>query len=60
MSRMKENPRYKVISMRISEKEFRHLEYLMEMTHNSISHIMREAMNILEITATPKILKTSE
>ncbi len=44
MGRIKENPRYNVISMRISEEELKHLEYLMQKTHKSASHIMREAM----------------
>jgi len=41
---MKEHPRSNVISMRISEEELKHLEYLMEKTHKSVSHIMREAI----------------
>lgn len=43
MSRAKENPRYNVISMRISEEELSHIEKLMEKNHKSVSHIMREA-----------------
>ena len=44
MGRMRENPRYNVISMRISDEEREHLETLMDKTHLSISDIMREAM----------------
>jgi Mg2+/Co2+ transporter CorB len=44
MGRMRENPRYNVISMRISDEEREHLESIMDMTHLSISDIMREAM----------------
>lgn len=44
MGRMRENPRYNVISMRISDEERDHLEALMDKTHLSISDIMREAM----------------
>lgn len=44
MGRMRENPRYNVISMRISDEERQHLENIMEKTHLSISDIMREAM----------------
>jgi len=44
MARMKENPRYNVISLRISEEERRELEHLMKKTHKNISHIMREAI----------------
>jgi len=41
---MRENPRYNVISMRVSDEERDHLENLMKTTHKSISDIMREAM----------------
>ncbi len=44
MGRMRENPRYNVISMRISDEERDHLENLMAKTHKSVSDIMREAM----------------
>jgi len=59
MGRMRENPRYNVISMRISDEEREHLENIMEKTHMSISDIMREAMdyfaaNHKQIEAHPK------
>lgn len=44
MGRMRENPRYNVISMRVSDEERIHLENLMKTTRKSISDIMREAM----------------
>ncbi len=44
MGRMRENPRYNVISMRISDEEREHLEHLMSKTKKSVSDIMREAM----------------
>lgn len=44
MGRMRENPRYNVISMRVSDEEREHLENIMEKTHKSVSDIMREAM----------------
>jgi predicted DNA-binding protein len=44
MARMKENPRYNVVSMRISEEERRHLEHLMKTTNKNVSYIMREAI----------------
>ncbi|KAA0891403.1 MULTISPECIES: ribbon-helix-helix protein, CopG family [Oryzomonas] len=44
MGRMRENPRYNVISMRISDEEREHLENLMSKTKKSVSDIMREAM----------------
>ncbi len=43
MSNIKENPRYNVISMRISEAESRLLKTLMRKSHKSVSHVMREA-----------------
>lgn len=44
MGRMRENPRYNVISMRISDTEREQLESLVRTTHKSVSDIMREAM----------------
>lgn len=44
MGRMRENPRYNVISMRISDDERQELENLVSMTDKSVSDIMREAM----------------
>ncbi|MDD5286865.1 MAG: ribbon-helix-helix protein, CopG family [Desulfuromonadaceae bacterium] len=44
MARMKEFPRHKVISMRITDEEFKRLEFLIENTHQSVSNIMREAV----------------
>ncbi len=49
MGRMRENPRYNVISMRISDEEREHLENLMQRTHKSVSDIMREAMDVFTI-----------
>lgn len=46
MVRMKDNPRYNVISMRINTEERNQLENLMQQTHMSISNIMREAIEI--------------
>jgi len=45
MGRMRENPRYNVISMRISDEERAHLESMMNKTHKSVSDVMREAMD---------------
>jgi predicted DNA-binding protein len=47
--KIKENPRYNVISLRISEEERKHLESLMEKTHMSVSHIMREAIEYFAV-----------
>ncbi|MRR37619.1 ribbon-helix-helix protein, CopG family [bacterium] len=46
MGRMRENPRYNVISMRISDEERDRLQQIMEATQKSVSDIMREAMEI--------------
>lgn len=48
MGRMRENPRYNVISMRISDEERDTLEMIMNTTHKSVSDIMREAMELLK------------
>jgi hypothetical protein len=48
MGRMRENPRYNVISMRISDAERETLEAIMDSTKKSISDIMREAMELVK------------
>lgn len=48
MGRMRENPRYNVISMRISDDERETLERIMQETQKSVSDIMREAMEIVK------------
>jgi predicted DNA-binding protein len=48
MGRMRENPRYNVISMRISDEERNTLEMIMNTTHKSVSDIMREAMELFK------------
>ncbi len=48
MGRMRENPRYNVVSMRISDEEREILEEIMESTHKSVSDIMREAMSLFK------------
>lgn len=47
MGRMRENPRYNVISMRISDEEREKLQMIMETTHKSVSDLMREAMEAI-------------
>ena len=49
MGRMGENPRYNVISMRVSDAERIQLEKLVKTTHKSVSDIMREAMEYFSI-----------
>lgn len=51
MGRMRENPRYNVISMRISDEERETLELIMSTTKKSVSDIMREAMQIVKSRA---------
>ena len=46
MGRMRENPRYNVISLRISDEERDRLQKLIETTNMSVSDIMREAMGL--------------
>lgn len=48
MGRMRENPRYNVISMRISDDERDTLESIMHDTQMSVSEVMREAMALLK------------
>lgn len=48
MGKMRENPRYNVISMRISDEERNELESLMSLTEKSVSDIMREAMMLFK------------
>lgn len=49
MGRMRENPRYNVISMRVSDAEREQLEHLVRRSHKSVSDIMREAMISLTV-----------
>ena len=51
MGRMRENPRYNVISMRISDEERETLEQIMDSTKKSVSDIMREAMQLVKSRA---------
>ena len=48
MGRMRENTKNNVISMRISDAEMVTLEQIMNVTHKSVSDIMREAMELLK------------
>lgn len=48
MGRMRENPRYNVISMRISDEEREALQEIMQTSQMSISDIMREAMELFK------------
>jgi predicted DNA-binding protein len=46
---MRENPRYNVISMRVSDEEREQLENLVRRTQKSVSDIMREAMEVITL-----------
>jgi predicted DNA-binding protein len=50
MGRMREHPRYNVISMRISDEERETLQEIMQTTQKSMSDIMREAMELFKST----------
>jgi len=54
MGRMSENPRYNVISMRISDEERETLQEIISVTHKSVSDIMREAMELFREQVTAK------
>jgi uncharacterized protein (DUF1778 family) len=47
MSKMKENPRYCVVSVRISDDEKEALDTVARLTRRNVSSIMREAFQIL-------------
>jgi predicted DNA-binding protein len=59
MGRMRENPRYNVISMRISDEERETLQVIMEHSHKSVSDIMREAMELLKSQLVPQQQKAA-
>lgn len=48
MGAMKENPRYNVVSIRVSDDELEVLQEVSKATCKSISEIMREAMSLLQ------------
>jgi len=48
MGKIKEQPRYNVISMRISDEEKEALEQVTRITRKSVSDLMREAMWLLQ------------
>ena len=49
MGKMRENPRYNVVSMRISDSERAVLDEVMYTTNKSVSQLMREAMEIIKV-----------
>ena len=55
MGKMRENPRYNVISMRISDEERAVLDELMSATNKSVSQLMREAMDLIRDQFDPAV-----
>lgn len=55
MGKMRENPRYNVISMRISDEERAALDELMSLTSKSVSQLMREAMDMIRDQLDPEL-----
>jgi hypothetical protein len=49
MGKMRENPRYNIVSMRISEEEREYLKKVMVRTNKSVSDIMREALRVIAL-----------
>ncbi|MCM2358603.1 MAG: ribbon-helix-helix domain-containing protein [Geobacteraceae bacterium] len=46
MGSMKENPRYNIVSMRISQEEKAELDAVTRLTRKSISSLMRDALEL--------------
>jgi len=55
MGKMRENPRYNVISMRISDEERAALDEILFCTNKSISQLMREAMDMIRGQTVPEM-----
>lgn len=47
MGAMKENPRYNVVSIRVSDEELEALHEVCKETNKSVSTVMREAMSLI-------------
>jgi len=59
MGKMRENPRYNVISMRISDDERATLDEIMDTTNKSVSQLMREAMEMIKLQSSMGIRKAA-
>lgn len=46
MRRKKDNPRYNVVCMRVSETEMESLQKIMNRTRKSVTELMREALRL--------------
>ena len=51
MGAMKENPRYNVVSIRVSDEELEALQEVCKETNKSISTVVREAMSLVRANA---------
>lgn len=51
MGAMKENPRYNVVSIRVSDEELEALQEFCKESNKSVSIIMREAMSLIRTDA---------
>ena len=51
MGAMKANPRYNVVSIRVSDEELEALQEACKKSNKSVSAIMREAMSMIRSTA---------
>jgi predicted transcriptional regulator len=59
MGKMRENPRYNVVSMRISDDERATLDEIMYITNKSVSQLMREAMEMIKLQANQGLRKAA-
>ena len=57
MGAMKENPRYNVVSIRVSDDELEALQEVSKETRKSISEIMREAMVLIQSKDKNRVLR---
>ena len=57
MGAMKENPRYNVVSIRVSDDELEALQEVSKVTRKSISEIMREAMTLIRAKEDTSIMQ---
>ena len=48
MGRMKEKPRYNVVSLRVSDEEWESIRMIMRLSEKSISEVMRDAVHLLK------------
>lgn len=54
MGAMKENPRYNVVSIRVSDEELEALQEVCKVTNKSVSTVMREVMSLIHLKTEPQ------